>query len=570
MHRFAKERRAHLVLLAFSCLFFFRLGVRPFWDPDEGRYAEISREMLELHDFVTPHLNYTRYFEKPPLLFWLVAGSFKLFGEREWAGRAIPALAALFGIFLTYWFGQKFLGSAWGLYSAAILATSFGYALFARVLLTDILFSALLAAALFFAFTCTESRKRNHLLAFYFFLALATLAKGPVAVVLAGLVLFFFCLTSSQPRTLLFFLNPLGLGLFLLIASPWFVLAAKHNREFLWFFFVHEHILRYATKEAHRYQPFGYFFIILPLFFWPWTFYLPSAFSRFQRASKRSSDTLRLFTFLLCWIFCIFLFFSFSQSKLPTYILPIFPALSLLAAGAFSPLAHLSKQNGSLEGKGGAPRSLGYPWLYVLFHTLFSGALGLALLSLLHSPRYASLGTSFHQAAAFALLGILLGWAVVVIGHFLRNPWAFCSVVLLSLFFFLPLVFLSEPLSVNYSTKMLSAKLRPLLKSTDRILLFRDYKQSVNFYTKRRAAIFQGISELQVNWMHEKKRAWFPETREDLARLARSHRLFIFVPPREKDNFHSFLPPKTELRFLGKIRRFLLFEAKASAEAPLS
>src|SRR5512138_213450 len=137
----AREGKARtdlaLLLILFGVSFFLLLGRLPLLEPDEGRYAEIPREMLELGDFVTPHLNYVKYFEKPPLLYWLNALSFSLFGQNEFAARLPCACAGLLTILAVYWLGRELLGRRTGLLAAVVLGSSAGFIPQARIPLTD-------------------------------------------------------------------------------------------------------------------------------------------------------------------------------------------------------------------------------------------------------------------------------------------------------------------------------------------------------------------------------------------------------------------------------------------------
>ena len=177
---------AAIFLLA-GLLFFFRLGDRPLRNPDEGRYAELSREMLQSGDWVKPTLFGLGYLRKPPLFYWLVAASFKGFGVNEWSARAVPAWFGMAGVALVYFFTRRFLGSKSALWASLILASNIAFVQIGRYLVIDAVFSFFLTGSLFLFYAALRSRRRSTLFfLFYVFLGLAFLAKGLAAVVIAA------------------------------------------------------------------------------------------------------------------------------------------------------------------------------------------------------------------------------------------------------------------------------------------------------------------------------------------------------------------------------------------------
>ncbi|HEY3275156.1 MAG TPA: glycosyltransferase family 39 protein [Syntrophorhabdaceae bacterium] len=218
-----RRRRASalLVILACSWLFlFFNLGSYSLKEPDEGRYAEIPREMVEEGDYLVPHLNYVRYFEKPPLLYWADAASYKIFGVSPWSFRLPNALAALLTVLMTYFFVSRGFGGRVGLLSSLILLTSFGFFAMAHVVTIDMLFTFLLFAALLFFHRYYFEGTPCFLLLFYAALALAVLAKGPVALILMGATVLVFLWSEKRLSFVRDMARWRGLLLFFLIAAP--------------------------------------------------------------------------------------------------------------------------------------------------------------------------------------------------------------------------------------------------------------------------------------------------------------------------------------------------------------
>jgi len=317
-----------LILVLFGYLFFFYgLGDYSLKEPDEGRYAEIPREMLELQDYVVPHLNYVRYFEKPPLFYWAVALSYKIFGINEYGFRFANAFFAMLTVFLLYFFSRRWFHEKVALLASLILASSLGFFAMARIVTLDMCFTCFLCLALMAFFNYYKEGKRFSIYLFYAATALATLAKGPVAVILLGGSLFLFLLTLRDIAFLKKLKWGTGLAIYCLITVPWFLAIALREKEFLYFFFVDQHFLRFLTSQHKRTGAAYYFVPVLFAGMLPWSVFVPRSVALLWRRPE-----LRLF---FIWSAVVFLFFTLSKSKLPPYILPLFPALSLIIGWLF-------------------------------------------------------------------------------------------------------------------------------------------------------------------------------------------------------------------------------------------
>jgi 4-amino-4-deoxy-L-arabinose transferase-like glycosyltransferase len=274
------------LLFMFGTALFQFLGRLPLLEPDEGRYAEIAREMLEKMDFITPHLNYVKYFEKPPLLYWLNALSLSMFGNNEFAARFPTALAGLSGILLTYHIGRKIFGRREGLLAALVLGTSVGYLAQARMNIIDMTLTFCMTATLgcfLIAAQDKEKRKGLYFHLFYLFAALTVLAKGLIGLVLPGAVIFFYIVLTRQWRLLREMRLASGVPLFIIVCVPWFILVSINNPEFARFFFIHEHVERFLTKVHNHYQPLWYFIPVLLGCMFPWSLFLPAAVLRLRK-----------------------------------------------------------------------------------------------------------------------------------------------------------------------------------------------------------------------------------------------------------------------------------------------
>ncbi|HZF37654.1 MAG TPA: glycosyltransferase family 39 protein, partial [Blastocatellia bacterium] len=334
------------LLLLCAVVFFYGLGRLPFVGPDEPRYAEVAREMYTTGDWITPRLGGINWFEKPALTYWLLAVGYSLFGENEFGARFGIAVVATFGALLLYFFGRRARSARFGYLSAAALVTCGLWPGFARGVTCDLTLTVAIEIALlsFFLWESKESRVGADRLwyVFCFALGLATLAKGLVGVALPAMVIApYLILTGawrSQLRPRLIISIMFGALIFLATAAVWYApVVATNGRAFIDEFIIGHHFQRYLSNKYRHPQPFYFFSLVALAGSFPWSFYLLSSVGRtlvrpwLGQTEVRPTD--RLHIFLLLWIAAPIAFFSFSGSKLPGYILPIFPAVALIIGG---------------------------------------------------------------------------------------------------------------------------------------------------------------------------------------------------------------------------------------------
>ena len=306
---------------------------RPLANPDEGRYSEISREMVVSGDWVTPRLNGIKYFEKPPLQYWATAAAFEAFGMNEPAARLYVWFAGLATLLIVGFVGLRLFGLEAGLASMLALVASPYFMAFGGIVTLDMgltLWTTATFAALLLAEHAVERprEQRTWMLVSWAAMALAVLSKGLVGIVFAGAAVFFAMATSRSAAILARMRWGWGLAIFAAIAVPWFVLVSRANPEFAHFFFIHEHFERFLTHEHRRVQPAWFFVPIVLAGFLPWMAALVIAIGRAWRAEAGARfQPLRI---SLLWSAFILLFFSASGSKLPAYVLPLFPSLALV------------------------------------------------------------------------------------------------------------------------------------------------------------------------------------------------------------------------------------------------
>jgi hypothetical protein len=310
-----------------------RLGAAGLYDLDEGVYAEISREMLVLRDWLTPHLDFIAYLEKPPLLFWLNGLAFELFGQSEFSARLPTALAAVAGVGLVIAIGRNLWSPRAGVAAGAVLATSFGYFVFGRMVLPDMLFTVLLTGA-FWGFSralTDEAAPRRVVLAGYAAMAGAVLAKGVIGLVFPVLAVGLFLLITRDWRLLRRLELPRGGALFLLLAAPWHILMAREHPGFLRFYFLNEHLARFlGHRQLQNFAslPVATYLAITVVWFCPWSLFLPAALGRCwprNLADRAERGSL----LVLIWAGSVVGFFVVSAVRLEYYALPALPALAL-------------------------------------------------------------------------------------------------------------------------------------------------------------------------------------------------------------------------------------------------
>ena len=328
--------------LGLALLWFLPLERPHLFDPDEGRYAEIPREMVASGDWVTPRLDAIKYFEKPPLGYWATAVAFQIFGEHAWSVRLWPALSGMLGLLLTFWLGNRLFDQRAALLAVVVQASALLYIGLARVATLDMSLSfslqiAMSALALLVAPArpgATHGWRLPLLLGVG--VALAVLSKGLVGILIPGAVAVLFMLIHRDWQLPLRAQPWWTLVALLLLAAPWFVLVSVRNPEFAQFFFIFQHFERYLSREQFdRYQPVWFFLPVLALGFLPWTTLLPQAVRSGWQAARGGE---RASSLLLIWAAFVLVFFSLSQSKLTPYIVPMLPALSLLSGRAIARL----------------------------------------------------------------------------------------------------------------------------------------------------------------------------------------------------------------------------------------
>ncbi len=324
-----------LLALIATLAWFATLDARRLQHPDEGRYAEIAREMAASGDWVTPRLNDLKYFEKPPLQYWVGAATFDTLGVAEWTARLPTAVAGFLAVIAVGLTAARLAGPDAGVFAALALAGTVWHVGLSQILTLDAMLSFWLTVALC-AFLLAQrtalapATRRNWMLVAYAAAAGATLTKGLVALVIPGgaLVVYSLATRDTGPWRRLYAVP--GLLLYLALTAPWFLQVSNANPEFARFFFIHEHFERFLTESHNRTGGWYYFIPWLALGLLPWLLVWAWTLPRSWRAAPVADNGFAWERFCVCWAAFVFVFFSVSGSKLPSYILPMFPALALI------------------------------------------------------------------------------------------------------------------------------------------------------------------------------------------------------------------------------------------------
>jgi 4-amino-4-deoxy-L-arabinose transferase-like glycosyltransferase len=333
--------RTDSLLLAGFCAFLFFYGLNQFGliGADEPRYAQVAREMLERHDWMTPVLGGQPWLEKPPLYYWQAMVAYAIFGVSDWAARLPSALDATLLVLAFYFFLRRFR-TGFELDGALITASSAGIIGYARAASMDMALAAAFTIGMLGWWAWRESGKKLYLLIFYGFMGLGMLAKGPVAPFLAAVVIVIYATAVREWKTILKTLWLPGILLFCAIALPWYVAVQMRNPVFFREFILEHNLARFSKNLYHHTQPLWYYLPVTALALAPWTVFVIAAliepvrlwWAKRAPVSGRDDPENQFGVFASCWLIVPVVFFSLSQSKLPGYILPALPAGGLLLA----------------------------------------------------------------------------------------------------------------------------------------------------------------------------------------------------------------------------------------------
>jgi 4-amino-4-deoxy-L-arabinose transferase-like glycosyltransferase len=480
-----------VLLTLFTVIWFGPLDYRKLVKPDEGRYAEIPREMVATGDWTTPRLNGIKYFEKPALQYWATAVAYEVFGEHHWTSRLWAALTGFLGILATAFTATRLWGRTAGFAAGCVLAGSLLWVLIGHINTLDMGVSFFLSAAVFgFVLAQRDEARpretRNWMWTAWALLGCAVLSKGLIGLVLPGAALVLYTLWQRDWKLWKKLHLVSGLLVLLAVTAPWFIAVSLANPEFARFFFIHEHFERFLTKVHGRYQPMWYFIPVLLGGILPW---LVSLLAMLTRAPAQDAMHFQPRRFLLVWVVVVFAFFSKSDSKLVSYILPLFPALAALIGW------HLARL---------APRTLAWhalPWVPL-------GLAGMALAPQVVEFSSPEVPATLYQAYVpwlVAACGCLAAGSAAAIVFALRrrSNAAVASLAAAGLLFAQLALNGHDSLSPSNSAYHIARQVRPQVSSDAPFFSVNTYDQTLPFYLDRTVTMVQYKDELEFGIAQE-------------------------------------------------------------------
>ncbi len=492
-----------LVLCAY--LFFFRLGSMALTDPDETFYAQTAKEMLNRGDWATPYLYGKPQFEKPILIYWLVESSYKMFGVNEKSARLPSAVFGLLGVIAMYLLGKLLFNKRAGFLSAIILATNVEYIILSRACITDMVLTVLmLAGVLFFFYGYLKGKGYFYIFSSAAF-ALAVLTKGPIAIFLPAVIFSSFLFITKDLGALKKI--PFGwcLLVFILVAAPWYFLAYKiHGKEFIDAFFGFQNVTRFMQSEHKIGSQIYYNIPVIFAGFFPWSAFLPSGFWYFLKRSISERKAERAIPiFILIWFFVIFIFFSISRTKLPTYVFPSFIALALMIGLLWDDFLNIAKNRERSDFARQLDTGVKASY-YLMTALVLSGAIGISLY-LKHHKDMPGILPGVIASGIFLAAGFIAATAA-----FVKRRYASALFLIVSslMIFLLPLSFLVLPVVEKYETsKEVAQKLLTMMKYDEALGSQSNYVPGLAFYTDK-FPVDVDKHQAMVNFFNSGKRMW--------------------------------------------------------------
>lgn len=490
-----------LLILCLLCgyFFFFRLGDMALTDPDEAFYAQTAKEMLARDEWITPYIFDKPQFEKPFLFYILVEASYKLFGVNEFAARFPSAVFGFLGVVGVYLLGVLFFNKRAAFLSAVMLAVNIEYIILSRACVTDmVLATFLIFGFLFFFYAYLKDKGYCYILSAASF-ALATLTKGPVFALLPAFTLAVY-LSWTKGFKRVFNMQALaGLIVFALIACPWYLIMIKlHGKHFTEAFFGFQNINRFLESEHKIGSQFYYNVPAILAGFFPWSAFLPVTFWHIIKKIRNTKYEIRTtrshLIFLVTWFSVIFVFFTISSTKLPTYIFPLFMSLALMTGVLWDDLLKKDAARYIIRGFRAS--------YYLLLAVIIAGAIG--LLIFIHYD-YPVMTKGVFISGLFLVFGFVLSSLAFFNRKYLLT---FCLFVYATAIFLYPLsVFVLPALETFETSKAIALELMPRMKPDERLASESNYTAGLAFYTGK-IPVEVDKYHILVDFLSEDKRNW--------------------------------------------------------------
>ncbi len=556
-----------ITLVAYGLYSIF-LGSYPLINPDEGRYSDIARHMLESGNYVTPMFNGIPFLDKPVLFYWIQSFFLRLFGLNEWALRLWPITIATFGCVFTYITGRKLFNRRTGWLASIILTTSLFYFMMAHIADLDLTVAVFIASALFSFIIAVESadkKQRYYYWLAYSFAGLAILTKGLIGIVIPMMVIGLWILCLNRWKTLLKMRLISGIIIIAAINLPWFLLVQYHNPDFFHYFFYNQQIHRYLTQHFNSRHGYWFYPFILVVGTLPWSICFLAGFFRKCKITWKNRQKYQKHCFLLLWIISVSVFFSIPISKTMGYILPVFPAAALITASYLDTCFRDRKQ------------AIARCWIIT---SVLLAIMGTALF-FLHDLPSKFLFTRVEPE--LIIIGSTL-WLAAIGLFFTRKNRAIFQTVFIPIaatLIIYPVVMYGikqEGTQLGLeSSKPLALPLKAKLKPNDIVIFYDYYYQDLSFYLDRDVL-------LAGNFKHEKLRdVWRQDfyeglknprykshamTTHQLQQLWKGHHhIYLFTTTKKMGQLKKILPPNSYQ--LKRYQNLILFNIPAENHAKL-
>jgi len=522
-------QKKYILFLIPLILYIGLLAVLPQMEPDEPRYSLIAQSMNESGNYVTPHIKNTVYLEKPPLVAWVTAIFFKIFGENDFSARLFSALSAWGCILLVYFMGKNFRDEKTGIYAAAILTVSCFHFILGHINTLDMPLTFFLCLAVWLGYMALKEQKKYLLYLFYFVCALAFLIKGLIGPVFPFAILIIWLIWIGSWRKILLFFSPVGILIFLLVVSPWLILAQKEHHDFLWFFFVREHFLRFTTQMHGKTEPFYYYLPIIIGGTIPWSVYLIKAWKRdtFQNSFFTGNEN----KLLLIWILFIFIFYSLSSSKLMTYIAPVFIPIALFSAPV------MKNHDDAVFSFDSTFRKIFFRFLIIIQSFILIASLFFIPLLKKYFPADEKLVIMISEHWWFYIITpiisvVLMTFLPDLIFRKFRRGWVLTIYVLSSLLLGSIVFPLNDFLSPYRSAKVVSEKITQYVSAEKDIYQYKINFYGIDFYNKIRTPVVEDFGELSegiAKLPPEEKKRYFLSSDDFFLRCAQEKEVYIIT-----------------------------------------
>ncbi len=527
-----------------SALWLTDIGARKLANPDEGRYSVLAMHMADTGDFVTPRLNGLKYFEKPPMQYWATAVAFNTFGKSDWSARLYTALAGLLTVLIVSYTAARLFTREIGIFTGLALVACPYYMALAEIVTLDMgltFWTTLTVCAFMLSQQTLLTDARNEKRRSVLWLCVAAVAsagavlsKGLIGIVFPGAVLFLYCLFNVDWRRLVRINWWVAVPLFFIVVSPWFVLVAQRNEEFLQFFFIHEHFQRFATTQHRRVEAWWFFIPILFVGVMAWAFLLLPALLRAWRQGSESVSKIgvvrpfRPLRFALIWVIFIIFFFSLSGSKLPAYILPTFPFIAMIVAYYVA----------TTHGRRIAWFLMPIPALALIV----AFVLNTLPAKKARNPFELELYTQYGTIMVAAFIVFAVGTAIAV-AFFWRNTkvsrrWGVAVVAAASVFMIQRIDSGYETLSPLQSGYALAESVKKHLKQDTRLYSVNTYDQTLAFYLGRYSTLVDYVDEFEMGQKSEPGKN-IPRLQEFPPEWQKPGSVIAIIPPQDVDKMRG-------------------------------